>query len=404
MYRYIKSNSNDLESSDQFELSSPQQEYDSAKTSINSKKLPAIYNMVSFTPGDVVLDYGGGKFDNAVEYLADKDVTLLVYDPYNRSAAHNAEVVKILRQNGGADATVCSNVLNVIKEPEVRTAVLENIKKLTKSGGDIYITVYEGSRNGKDGPTKSGYQLNRRTEGYVDEIKEVFPDVQRKGKLLKIVNAATSVNYNNKPNEYCTSFRVGDSVRFSHGSGQYSKELGEIVGFDDDGNYIVRWPDGELSEGICDVNLVSEYDEFDDDFESQYEEWDDSYDPYSFEEYDYDDIESCTGCCVSSATNTCNISAKPNLKLSKEVISDDETIYANSDSYYYQMLSRLQQDCEYYLNNGNRDPSVLWSKDEQSHIDMMRDLYNKLDPKPEWISENDIDHYENEMVDNIATL
>lgn len=120
--------------SDEDDLEHPDQEYDSAATSINSTKLPAIYRMIKLEPGTVGVDFGGGKFDNAIEYLRDQDVTLCVYDPYNRSAKHNREVLRTLRANGGADFAINSNVLNVIKEPEARKGVLENIKKITKSG------------------------------------------------------------------------------------------------------------------------------------------------------------------------------------------------------------------------------------------------------------------------------
>ena len=170
------------------DLSHPEQEFDSAATSINSNKLPAIYKMVNFKEGDVVIDFGGGKFDNAVEYIKDKGATLVVYDPYNRSAEHNEQVLATLEENGGADAAVNSNVLNVIKEPEARQAVLQNIKKLLKPGAPLYITVYEGRGDGVEGPTKSGYQLNRKTEGYLDEVREVFPDAIRKGKLIVATN------------------------------------------------------------------------------------------------------------------------------------------------------------------------------------------------------------------------
>ena len=170
------------------DLSHPEQEFDSAATSINSSKLPAIYRMVNFKEGDVVIDFGGGRFDNAVEYIKDKGATLLVYDPYNRSAEHNEQVLATLEENGGADAAVNSNVLNVIKEPEARQAVLQNIKKLLKPGAPVYITVYEGRGDGVEGPTKSGYQLNRKTEGYLDEVREVFPDAIRKGKLIVATN------------------------------------------------------------------------------------------------------------------------------------------------------------------------------------------------------------------------
>lgn len=191
-YEQLKSGKDVSESlKDEFELKQAQQEFSSAATSINSNKLPAIYNMVEFRPGDVVVDFGGGKFDNAVNYLKDKNVTLLVYDPYNRSAEHNKEVLRLLKEHGGADAAVNSNVLNVIKEPEAREAVLRNIKKITKRGAPIYITVYEGRGDGAEGPTKSGYQLNRKTGDYMDEVGSVFSNVKRKGKLITAINEST---------------------------------------------------------------------------------------------------------------------------------------------------------------------------------------------------------------------
>lgn len=184
-----------INSSIEYEEDLPQaeQEYDSAKTSINSNKLPAIYNMITLPKGSVGIDYGGGKFDNAVEALAEQGVTLHVYDPYNRSQQHNRAAIKALRANGGADFAINSNVLNVIKEPEARLNVLENIKKITKPGAPIYITVYEGSGKGNEGVTKSGYQLNRKTADYLEEIQQVFPNAKRRGKLIIATND-TSVN------------------------------------------------------------------------------------------------------------------------------------------------------------------------------------------------------------------
>lgn len=173
---------------DEDDLDHPDQEFDSADTSINSTKLPAIYKMISIPEGSVGIDFGGGKWDNAIEHIRDLGATLCVYDPYNRSKAYNKETLKTLRANGGADWAVTSNVLNVIKEPSARKAVLENISKITKSGAPIYITVYEGRGDGKAGQTKSGYQLNRKTKDYIEEIQEVFPDAKRKGKLIVATN------------------------------------------------------------------------------------------------------------------------------------------------------------------------------------------------------------------------
>lgn len=186
------------------------QEFTSENTSINSSKLPAIFKMVTFQPGTINIDYGGGRFDNVADYLTQFDVINLVYDPYNRTPEHNKDVIRTVRKAGGADTATCSNVLNVIKEPEVRQNVLQNIKKLVKPNGTVYITVYEGSGKGNEGPTKSGYQLNKKTEGYLDEIKQVFPDAVRKGKLIvahpngSAVTSAEDLSYDALTCEDCT--------------------------------------------------------------------------------------------------------------------------------------------------------------------------------------------------------
>lgn len=167
-----------------FDVEDTEQEYTSANTSINSSKLPAIFKLVNLQPNTINCDYGGGRFDIATEWLATKDVTNLIYDPYNRSSEHNKNVLDAIRKNNGADTVTCSNVLNVIKEENARHTVIQNIYNLLKSNGTAYFTVYEGTGKGNEGSTKSGYQLNRKTLDYVDEIKDVFSNVTRKGKLI----------------------------------------------------------------------------------------------------------------------------------------------------------------------------------------------------------------------------
>ena len=195
------------------------QEFTSENTSINSGKLPAIFKMINLEPGTINIDYGGGRFDNVAEYLTQYDVVNLVYDPYNRSKEHNQEVIRTVKAAGGADTATCSNVLNVIKEPEVRQNVLQNIRKLVKPNGSVYITVYEGSGKGNEGPTKSGYQLNRRTADYLEEVKQVFPDAVRKGKLIVATNSATiSVNSSTDASSsasYGGAFDIEDDQHFT---------------------------------------------------------------------------------------------------------------------------------------------------------------------------------------------
>lgn len=234
------------------DLDHPDQEYDSASTSINSTKLPAIYRMIKLQPGTVGVDFGGGKFDNAVEYLRDQDVTLCVYDPYNRSAEHNREVLRTLRANGGADFAINSNVLNVIKEPEARKGVLENIKKITKPGAPIYITVYEGRGDAKEGVTKSGYQLNRKTADYLEEIQEVFPDAKRRGKLIVATNKGSA---NSSTNIKSSSEIIWEDLDWDQQIQLMKKYVRQYKGsriFEDFAEY-VNIPVEDIIDDFCDA-------------------------------------------------------------------------------------------------------------------------------------------------------
>ena len=177
----------DLDESFKLSINEVEQKYNSAVTSINSSKLPAVFSKVRFEPDTINLDYGGGKFDNVAEYLKDKyNATNLVYDKYNRSSGHNADVLKQVKDNGGADTVTCSNVLNVIAEPEVRQEVIQDLKKYLKDDGTCYITVYEGngSGEGKADDKRQSYQTNMKLTDYVDEVSKVFPSVTKSRGML----------------------------------------------------------------------------------------------------------------------------------------------------------------------------------------------------------------------------
>ena len=68
------------------------------------------------------------------------------------------------------------------------------------------------------------------------------------------------------------------------------------------------------------------------------------------------------------------------------------------DKSNYMMLSRLKSDCDYYLGNGNRNPRNLWAGDEAKQIAKMREYYDKVPEKPEWLTKEDIDDYEDKMI------
>lgn len=64
-------------------------------------------------------------------------------------------------------------------------------------------------------------------------------------------------------------------------------------------------------------------------------------------------------------------------------------------TFRYMMLSRLKQDCNYYLNYGGQNPNCLWAKDETSQIENMIALWKTFDDdeKPEWLTWGDLIYY-----------
>lgn len=65
--------------------------------------------------------------------------------------------------------------------------------------------------------------------------------------------------------------------------------------------------------------------------------------------------------------------------------------------FQYMLLGRLKQDCDYFLAYGQRNPKNLWAGDVHNHIKKMKELYDNLAIKPEWLTMNEIIKYENSM-------
>ena len=74
-----------------------------------------------------------------------------------------------------------------------------------------------------------------------------------------------------------------------------------------------------------------------------------------------------------------------------------ESIGVSQDDY--RLLSRLKADCDYYLGAGGRAEKHLWAGSVKAQIAKMRELYDVLSEKPEWLTEQDIDRYESQMTD-----
>lgn len=77
----------------------------------------------------------------------------------------------------------------------------------------------------------------------------------------------------------------------------------------------------------------------------------------------------------------------------------EEIQSANADHVFdYQLLARLQQDCEYYLGAGKRNKKHLWALDEAAQIEKMKELYHKVPFKPEWLTLEAINAYAGNMI------
>lgn len=150
-----------------------EQKYSSKDTSLN--QVAAVYKRYQFPTGAKVLDYGGGKYDTAADYMKAQGVTVKVYDPYNRTPEENAAALAIT-----PDYVVCSNVLNVIAEDEVIDGILSDLASYPAT---VLITVYEGNGTGTGAATTKGYQRNEKTAAYADRIRSHFGTVTRKNSV-----------------------------------------------------------------------------------------------------------------------------------------------------------------------------------------------------------------------------
>lgn len=193
----------------------PEQLYDSADTSINVSKKPAGYNELKkrgeIKDGDVIVDIGGGRFDNLVEDAAEEGATVKVYDPFNRTPEHNAAVVDSVK-DGQADMAMSHNVLNVIQEDKNIIDIAVQAENAIKPNGKAHFSVYEGTGKGEGKVTTKGYQRNEKTQAYVPLIEQVFGEgnVTRKGKIITATKNVQGFNEGGMAMEEQMAMNFGD--------------------------------------------------------------------------------------------------------------------------------------------------------------------------------------------------
>ena len=85
--------------------------------------------------------------------------------------------------------------------------------------------------------------------------------------------------------------------------------------------------------------------------------------------------------------------------VNESLIKDNDLLDLEA-RFRYMMLSRMQCDCNYFLGNGDGYEPRLWAGNVEDQIKYMKDLWNSFDEdeKPEWLSMEDIEKYEKDML------
>ena len=160
----------------------PEQTITSARTS--GPRVAALLVSAPLASGTLNADLGGGAYDVGTAYLAERGVTNVIYDPFNRSPAHNELAVAAI-SSGQADTVTVANVLNVIRESPARLRVIQQAADALGRTPTrcAYFSVYY-DRHRVPGLTIYGWQEHRPLATYAPEVALVFRDVTIRAGVL----------------------------------------------------------------------------------------------------------------------------------------------------------------------------------------------------------------------------
>ena len=73
-------------------------------------------------------------------------------------------------------------------------------------------------------------------------------------------------------------------------------------------------------------------------------------------------------------------------------------ILQSDKKFRYQLLSRMQMDCEYYLHT-SKSAKHLWAGNIKDQITFMKEIYNSFqnNEKPDWLTWKNILSYEKQL-------
>lgn len=89
---------------------------------------------------------------------------------------------------------------------------------------------------------------------------------------------------------------------------------------------------------------------------------------------------------------------EPDIPLNEERFKIVVNVWPEQIKFRYMLLSRLLSDIRYYLGRGNRFSGHLKGSSEKVHIDAMKELWNNLPVKPEWLPLKKLQQYERRVL------
>jgi hypothetical protein len=159
-----------------------QQPITSAETCRNQKAAGArLITDICEMPSNV-LDFGGGKYSEAQNYIKLIGGCCEVYDPYNRTREQNIDAL-----SKKYDVMMCNNVLNVLTDDVIQSVIhdMQNIVEMCEIK-KIIVTVYERDKSGVGCYTnKNSYQRNEKTSAYIEKLR-CFTGISKHKKALVV--------------------------------------------------------------------------------------------------------------------------------------------------------------------------------------------------------------------------
>lgn len=124
-----------------------------------------------------ILDVGGGRFDCNRNYMRrERNIDLLVWDPYNRSQSHNIQIQAEV-EGHKVGAVTSMSVLNVLRLFN-RLEHISTLKAALAVGGKAYFKIWSGKQPLQGtylaSVTETSYQANAYADRFLREIEIVF--------------------------------------------------------------------------------------------------------------------------------------------------------------------------------------------------------------------------------------